>query len=105
MQMGGGSGGGGDSQSSDARLKTELDFPAVLTHYDDQLEKAGWIRVNGGQSPPVGWSAWDFMYESEKWHGFFTTIGHPWSQGEYRLRLYAEIEGYGQRGGILFPQF
>jgi hypothetical protein len=105
MQMGGGSSGGSGNMSTDVRLETELDVSAILTHYDDQLEKAGWVRVSGGQSAPIGWSAWDFIYESEKWHGFFTAIGYPWSQGEYKLQIYVEVEGYGRRGGILFPHF
>jgi len=102
VQVGGGGGSGNDHATSEAWLKTELEMSAVLPHYEDQLAKGGWTSRDGGQSGPVGWSAWDFTYEGEKWHGLFTVIADPWTAGEYRLRLYAEVEGYGRRMGAFF---
>jgi len=105
MQMGGGGGSGNDHATSEAWLKTELAMSAVLPHYETQLAKAGWSRRDGGQSGPVGWSAWDFTYEDEKWHGLFTVIADPWTAGEYRLKLYAEAEGYTKRAGPFGQSF
>jgi hypothetical protein len=103
-QLGGGSSGGGgaDNAHSEAWLKTDLDIGSTLSHYSEQLVKARWIRIDSGHDGPIGWSSWDFTYEDENWHGMLTVTQRPWLKGEYRLRLYAEVEGFGQHGGVVF---
>lgn len=105
VQMGGGGGSSNDTVSSEAWLKTDLEISSVVPHYEDQLAGAGWTRRDGGLSGPVGWSAWDFTYEKEKWRGLFTVLGDPWTTEEYRLKLYAEVEGYAKRAGAFFRHF
>jgi hypothetical protein len=103
IQLGGGSSGGGpDNVSSEAWLKSDLDLPGILAHYVEQLVKAGWTEASSGRSGPIGWSTWDFTFEGEQWHGMLTITERPWSKGEYRLRLYAEAEGFGKHGGVVF---
>jgi hypothetical protein len=99
---GGGSGGGPDNVHSEAWLKTDLDLHETLAYYSEQLARAGWAEASSGQNGPIGWSTWDFSFESEQWHGMLTITERPWSTGDFRLRLYAEVEGFGQHGGIMF---
>ena len=102
MQLGGGSSGGGDTATSRGWLTTDLDLSTAHTHYKDQLQKNGWGPIDSGENGPVAWSTWDFQYEDEGWHGMMMVIAHPWSKGGYQVSLYAEIEGYGRHGGIVF---
>jgi len=101
-QMGGGGSGGSGSETatSEAWLQTDLDIPATLSHYGEQLANAGWTRADTGHSGPMGWCSWDFVYEGENWRGLLTVTRRPWKEGEYTLRLYAEVEGYGRHSGI-----
>jgi hypothetical protein len=77
-------------------------LPATLDHYDEQLAEAEWKQAGSGRNWPIGWSSWDFTFEDEQWHGMLTITQRPWAKGDYRLRLYAEVEGYGKQGGIHF---
>jgi hypothetical protein len=104
-QIGGSSGGGGDSYRSEAHLKTDLDMEAVSTHYNSQLEQAGWTRSGAGNAGPVAWSTWDLTYEDENWHVLFTAMAQPWSEGEYKLLLEAEAESASRRRDMMFRRF
>jgi hypothetical protein len=90
-QTGGGGSGGSDSASSRATLETDVELNALLPHYAKQLEAAGWIKQDEGQSGPFAWNAWAFQDEdNEPWHGTFFILKSPGKQREYSL--YAEVK-------------
>jgi len=56
QQAEGGSG-SPDRLSANAPLETALDLPSVVTHYTEELTRAGWERRDGGEAGPAAWSA------------------------------------------------
>jgi len=68
-----GSGAGGSSDGSaynTADLLTSLSIDALLSHYNDQMEQAGWELVDQGTSEVVAWSAWKLIDEAgDEWGG------------------------------------
>lgn len=62
-------------------LKTKLDSNQLTNHYIQQLEKAGWKKIDSGKSNSYNWSTWNFKDDKGKsWHGIlsFTAIqGKP----------------------------
>jgi hypothetical protein len=85
---------GASSSSEDfhsvARLTTELDLWAIAAHYAQQLEPAGWMRRDGGESGGMtAWSAWDVADEGgELWWGMFQAFHWPEAPGVYLLELH-----------------
>jgi hypothetical protein len=70
-----GFGGSTDSYNAEVELKTELDSAIVEVHYADQLEAAGWLRRDGGQSGPLAWSSWFYQdEEGQEWQGILLVI-------------------------------
>jgi hypothetical protein len=70
-----GFGGSTDSYNAEVELKTELDSAAVEVHYADQLEAAGWLRRDGGQSGPLAWNTWYYQDEGgQEWQGVLLVI-------------------------------
>ena len=90
-QTGGGGSGGQDNASSRAMLETDVELAALIPHYAKQLEAAGWIKQDEGQSGPFAWNAWKFQDEdNEPWRGTFFILKSPGRQREYSL--YAEVK-------------
>jgi hypothetical protein len=84
VSLTGGGGGEVDYQSS-MTLQTQLDSQAIATHYETQLQQAGWTRRAGGQTNPLLWSLWTFQdAQGQSWQGMFSLIqldasGHCYS--------------------------
>ncbi len=90
-QTGGGGSGGQDNASSSASLETDVELAALIPHYTKQIEAAGWIKQDEGQSGPLAWNAWKFQDEdNEPWRGFFFILKSPGKQREYSL--YVEVK-------------
>lgn len=86
-------GGGGNSNEvqSEVALETELGLATLLTHYNTQLEKAGWKRQDQGTSEPLGWSRWTFQDKnSGAGDGLLLILGRSDQPGHFTLRLTAE---------------
>jgi hypothetical protein len=68
-----GSGAGSSSDGSaysTTDLLTSLSIDALLAHYNDQMEQAGWELVDQGTSEVVAWSAWKLIDEAgDEWGG------------------------------------
>ncbi|MEB3215860.1 MAG: hypothetical protein VKN72_06330 [Nostocales cyanobacterium 94392] len=47
-------------------LETKLDSKTLANHYSQQLEKAGWKRIDSGESNSYSWSTWTFKDEKGK---------------------------------------
>ncbi|BDA70543.1 hypothetical protein CAL7716_047090 [Calothrix sp. PCC 7716] len=58
-----------------------LDSRTLANHYIQQLEKAGWEKIDNGQSNSSSWSTWKFKDEKgQNWQGLmsFTRVeGKP----------------------------
>jgi hypothetical protein len=81
-----GSGGSssGDRISATADIQTELTADVVAAHYEDQLEEAGWERIDESSSDAIAWSAWSFSDDDDnEWNGTF-----------YIVRLAGEGDSY-----------
>jgi hypothetical protein len=68
----GGGGGGGNSNGwySSATLDTDLDLAALATHYNTQVDKAGWHVSGQGVAGQVAWSQWTLNdKEGQDWQG------------------------------------
>lgn len=90
---------GGDHVNSSARLKTDLDLPAVAAHYIAQLEKSGWQRHDVGENGPVAWSTWTFQDEDhELWCGLFVILKRPDVLRRYWVQVLAEWTGQQSQG-------
>jgi hypothetical protein len=67
------SGAGSSSDSSaynSADLQTTLSIDELMTHYNAQLEQAGWEMFDQGTSEVVAWSAWKLVDENgDEWGG------------------------------------
>lgn len=50
----------GNSNDSLVILKTKLDAKTLASHYSPQLEKAGWKKIDSGESDSYIWSTWTF---------------------------------------------
>ncbi|BAZ36986.1 hypothetical protein NIES4101_29070 [Calothrix sp. NIES-4101] len=47
-----------DENQSEVILKTKLDSNKLANHYSQQLEKAGWKRIDSGESNSYYWTTW-----------------------------------------------
>lgn len=91
-QFPGGGGGGMDAVDTHATLETDLEPAAVGTHYAAQLEEAGWLRLDEGQSGPQAWSVWSFTDDNgQPWEGVFTALRLRQPSSRYFLQVYAEL--------------
>jgi len=65
-----GSGGNDFEYSSKATIETSLTTKALASHYEGQLIKAGWKKIEVGQSNCAMWSGWRFSnIEGHCWEG------------------------------------
>jgi hypothetical protein len=55
--------GGGDFSRVEAQLITNLDMTSVASHYERQLEQAGWTRRFGEEHGYYAWSTWVYRAE------------------------------------------
>lgn len=55
-----------DMNNSSVTLETKLDSQTLANHYIQQLEKAGWKKIDSGHSNSFSWSTWTFKDEQEK---------------------------------------
>jgi hypothetical protein len=60
---GGGGGGGGGQFTTSAMIETDLSAAALMTHYGDQLQKAGWSPLSRTLRGAVSVSVWGFQDE------------------------------------------
>lgn len=87
-------GGDGDRESdgsySYAVLETTPDLAALAAHYADQLEQAGWTRIEEGKCGPQSWSAWTITDEKGRpWTGTFTALALSGPPNRYLLQIHA----------------
>lgn len=70
-----GHGGGGsqDSAYTNAALETNIDLASLAAHYKSELEQAGCVLTDEGQSGPLAWNTWT-LKDDEQWHGFFIIL-------------------------------
>ncbi len=74
-QIGGGGGGSLDGANADATLETNKDLSTLAAHYKTQLQQAGCILSEEGQSGPLAWNTWTLKEDDdEQWHGFFMIL-------------------------------
>lgn len=72
-----GSGGSssGDRISATADIQTDLTADVVAAHYEDQLDAAGWERIEETAADAIAWSAWTFTDEDDnEWNGTFYIV-------------------------------
>jgi hypothetical protein len=73
-----------------ATLTADLDLTAIIEHYGQQLEEAGWHLIEAGESGPVAWSAWSFVdRDRSPAHGILTVMREPGEARSYALSLHA----------------
>lgn len=95
-----GGSGGGDRVISSARVESDLDLPAIVAHYNTQLERGGWQRQDSGENAPVAWSTWTFADEDkDPWRAFFILLQRPDMPGRYWAQVIAEWAGERPRSG------
>lgn len=85
-----GGGGSPDSVQSSADLIGDLDLATLATHYNPQIERAGWTRQGAGQNGPMIWSTWTFEREGESWRGIFYVLQRPDLPDHFLLHIQAE---------------
>lgn len=85
---GGGGGGGGGSWHSEASVETHKAVAELLSHFDQQLEKASWKRVAGSADDVIGWSSWH-LPGSGHWRGLLLVMA---AFGRDERVLYLRIE-------------
>ncbi len=76
-----GSGGNDFEYSSKATIETSLPSKALATHYEAELIKAGWKKIDAGQSNCAIWSGWRLKdMQQNCWEGvliFTQSSGQP----------------------------
>lgn len=72
-----------------ATLITSLDPGAVESIYATQLQRAGWLRTDKGQSSLVVWSIWTFRdaERGEDWQGVLVIARYSEADMKYVLHL------------------
>ncbi len=104
QQPGGGGGGGGTGRwYSIAQMESTQPVAEVIAHYDEQLERGGWRRRDGGASGPVGWSFWSFADTAgAPWRGVLLALNSPDHPRDYLLLVQIESEGESDARGSGF---
>jgi hypothetical protein len=92
---GGGGGGGGGSWHSEASVETDRSVAELQSHFDQQLERAGWKRLAGSTDDVVGWSSWQLPGEGD-WRGLLLVLA---AFGQSERALHLRIEASDSRGG------
>ncbi len=89
QQVSGGGGGHSEKEAnSRTTLITDLDLASVARHYTSQLERAGWVHTEEGQSGPFAWSQWRLQTESgEHWQGVFFVLKQSELPRQYFLHV------------------
>jgi hypothetical protein len=85
---GGGGGGGGGTWHSQATVETDRPVAELQSHFDQQLERAGWKRLAGSADDVVGWSSWQ-LPGSGDWRGILLVLA---AFGQSERALYLRIE-------------
>ncbi len=62
-----------------------MDLSTLAAHYKTQLEQAGCVLIEGGQSGPLAWKQWILEEDGEQSHG--TLIILKESDQEYYLTM------------------
>ncbi|QBD75862.1 hypothetical protein EPA93_07510 [Ktedonosporobacter rubrisoli] len=99
-QSGSGGSFGSDQVSTRAtlELQEEAQLADLLKHYTDQLERAGWKRLDGELLVHTAWTAWNFQdKESEEWFATFYMFRIPVEKRRYQLELSAEVKDIDSR--------
>jgi len=91
-----GFGGGPGLWSATAVALTEMSVADLAAHYADQLEVAGWARLDGGVAGPLAWSRWTVPGEGDV-EGFLTVRE---GTGPARRVMHVEVmlPGFGPPG-------
>jgi hypothetical protein len=69
-----GSGGGRSNNHVYASIKTQLSPAALLTHYNQQMEQAGWQLMNAHQGKYLLSSLWTTTADQQRWLGVLNLI-------------------------------
>jgi hypothetical protein len=85
---GGGGGGGGGSWHSEATLETDRPVADLQSHFDQQLERAGWKRAAGRAEEVAAWSSWQLPGDGS-WRGLLLVLAAFRQNERY---LYLRIE-------------
>ncbi len=74
-------GGGGMSSTNEvystADLETDLSITALGADFDQQLEKAKWVKGIVQQDKSTAWSTWQVMKDNEEWSGSLIILVDP----------------------------
>src|SRR5579863_9912745 len=80
--------------SSTATVQTDLDPAALVAHFDQQLEKGGWMRADGGTAGLAGWSTWTLRdTEGQTWRGTLLVLRESDAPRQYFLMVRANLVG------------
>ena len=92
-----GPGGGGPlpRASSSAEATTELSVSDLEAHFAQQLQAAGWTRLDGGAQGSLAWSTWQVPGPGG-WQGFLYVVQGP---GQHRRDLYVQVESSSPQAG------
>ncbi|HEY3115825.1 MAG TPA: hypothetical protein VGK54_03710 [Chloroflexota bacterium] len=63
-------------QTSQGILVSSMDIADVERHFGEQLQSAGWSRIDGGVAGPAAWSTWSIPVEGQ-WLGLFFVLDGP----------------------------
>jgi hypothetical protein len=75
LVQGSGGSSSGSRISATADIQTELTADVIAAHYEDQLEAAGWERIDDTAADAIAWSAWTFTDEDDnEWSGTFYIV-------------------------------
>jgi hypothetical protein len=89
-----GGGGGGNYVSAEAQLESSLTAAELSEHYEAQLVKAGWARLEqSAAGGAVAWSAWSFTdAEEQAWTATFTIVRKGGEENDYLADLRADAD-------------
>lgn len=85
--------GGASGSSSDGSaytstdLLTEVSASKLMEHYNSQLERAGWMKLDQGSTEVVSWSTWTFADDEGNHWGGTLIILDSYMNSERRLAL------------------
>jgi hypothetical protein len=92
---GGGGGGGGGAWYSQASVETDQPVADLESHFDEQLQRAGWQRIAGSADDVVAWTSWQLPGEGD-WRGILIVLA---AFGPAERALYLGIEASDPRNG------
>jgi len=84
-----------DQAASLAVIEGSLPAVELERHFGEQLQSAGWERIDAGADGPMAWSRWRLPRQGA-WHGSLTVLEAPGAQQRF---LVVRVELAGTWGG------